>query len=251
MTWGWISLARSKPASSEIIGVLVTPPGTKTFTVTPVPSRSFAIIALSASNAALEDRSLESLLLCQGSSHIHDPAPLAHHFGDRDIRQRRLGNSIRLVGTLLLHLLRPHHLQLRRGSALSKPELKQFGNLAPADFLANPVWIASHTADYVEAWYEETDEETFRPWTGALPVSPSEGMLLVRATLELRDGSHHSGFVTPAFKDEDLGALQPHIFVGGCQPTPGTGPFSTLRTGPPGQAVLPRDSDGAACPGSA
>src|SRR6266851_8405586 len=54
MTSGWISLARSKPASSEIIGVLVTPPGTSTLTVTPVPSRSFAMIALSASSAALE-----------------------------------------------------------------------------------------------------------------------------------------------------------------------------------------------------
>jgi hypothetical protein len=40
MTSGWIRLARSKSASSEIIGVLVTPPGTKTLTVTPVPSRS-------------------------------------------------------------------------------------------------------------------------------------------------------------------------------------------------------------------
>ena len=39
---------------AEIIGVFVTPPGTSTLTVTPVPSRSFAIIALSASSAALE-----------------------------------------------------------------------------------------------------------------------------------------------------------------------------------------------------
>jgi hypothetical protein len=54
MTSGWISLPRSKPASSEIIGVLVIPPGTKTLTVTPVPSRSFAMIALSASSAALD-----------------------------------------------------------------------------------------------------------------------------------------------------------------------------------------------------
>src|SRR5271169_3982370 len=54
MTSGWIILARSKPASSDTIGVLVTPPGTKTLTVTPVPSRSFAMIAPSASSAALE-----------------------------------------------------------------------------------------------------------------------------------------------------------------------------------------------------
>jgi predicted ATPase len=35
-----------KPASSEIIGVLVTPPGTKTLTVTPVPWRTEQLIAV-------------------------------------------------------------------------------------------------------------------------------------------------------------------------------------------------------------
>jgi hypothetical protein len=32
----------------------------------------------------------------------------------------------------------------------------------PANFQAKPVWIACHTADYGEAWYEETDEEKAR-----------------------------------------------------------------------------------------
>lgn len=96
---------------------------------------------------------------------------------------------------------------------MPKPELKQFGELTPVDFDRHPVWIAAHGADDGEPWYEETNEETFRPWTGLLPVSPSEGMLLVRAKLELRDTSRHPGFVTPAF-NEDLGALQPQIFVG-------------------------------------
>jgi len=36
-----------------------------------------------------------------------------------------------------------------------------------------------------------------------------------------------------------------------CQPTSGTGPSSTLRTGPPGLRMLLRGSVGAACPGSA
>ena len=40
MTSGWIRLARSNPPHREIIGVLVTPPGTRTLTVTPVPLRS-------------------------------------------------------------------------------------------------------------------------------------------------------------------------------------------------------------------
>ena len=53
MTSGWIILARSKP-DADTIGVFVIPPGTRTLTVTPVPSRSFAMIALSTSSAALD-----------------------------------------------------------------------------------------------------------------------------------------------------------------------------------------------------
>jgi hypothetical protein len=100
---------------------------------------------------------------------------------------------------------------------LPRPELRQFGDLSPSDFDRHPVWISCHSADYGQAWYDETDEETFRPWVGTLPVSPSEGMLLVRATIALHDGSRYRGFVTPAFKQGDLGALQPQIFVGDCR----------------------------------
>lgn len=77
------------------------------------------------------------------------------------------------------------------------PELKQFGDLVQ------------------KPWYDETDEETFRPWNGPLPASSSEGMLLVRATIELADGSKFPGFVTPALDEDDLGVQQPQIFVGG------------------------------------
>jgi hypothetical protein len=83
---------------------------------------------------------------------------------------------------------------------MTKPELKQFGDLTAADFERHPVWIGCHTADYEEPWYEQTDEETFRPRTGDLPADPSEGMLLVRATIQLRDGTTLPGFVTPAFE---------------------------------------------------
>jgi hypothetical protein len=48
----------------------------------------------------------------------------------------------------------------------TKPELKQVGD-----------------------WYEESDEEAFRPWTGELPADAPAGMLLVNATFELKDGS--------------------------------------------------------------
>ena len=54
ITSGWIICCRSKPDSCGTIGVLVTPPGTSTLTVTPVPSRSFAMIAENASSAAFD-----------------------------------------------------------------------------------------------------------------------------------------------------------------------------------------------------
>ena len=93
-------------------------------------------------------------------------------------------------------------------------EMKQFGDLSPADFDGHPVWVSCHGTDDGQPWYDETDEETFRPWTGALPVGQADGMFLVRATFELRNGSRYSGFITPAFDGTDLGVLQPHIFVG-------------------------------------
>ena len=78
-----------------------------------------------------------------------------------------------------------------------KPNLKQFGDLTPADFVEHPVWASVHTLDYDEPWYDETDEETFRPWIGELPVSPEDGMFLVRAKLTLADGRVLDGFITP------------------------------------------------------
>ena len=94
-----------------------------------------------------------------------------------------------------------------------KPELRQFGTLTAADFERVPVWLACHVADYEEPWYDETDEETFRPWGGELPVEPQGGMYLVKATATLADGSSFPGFVTPADTNE-LGLLQPQLFAG-------------------------------------
>ena len=97
----------------------------------------------------------------------------------------------------------------------SKPILKQFGELSAEAFSGHPVWIGCHTTDYDEPWYEETDEETFRPWTGKLPVNPSEGVLLVRARLAFADGTAFPGFVTPQFPKDppDLGMQQPQMFL--------------------------------------
>ena len=97
---------------------------------------------------------------------------------------------------------------------MAKPEMKQFGDLTREDFNRYPVWIACHSVDYEEPWYDDTDEETFRPWDGPLPADASQAILLVRATIELRDGSRHWGFITPAVSPGDLGTQQPHIWVG-------------------------------------
>jgi hypothetical protein len=97
----------------------------------------------------------------------------------------------------------------------TRPVLKQFGDLVPADFAQHPVWIGCHTADYDEPWYDETDEETFRPWTGRLPAGPEEGMLLASAKLTTADGRVFVGFVTPQHQGEplDLGLVQPALFL--------------------------------------
>lgn len=98
---------------------------------------------------------------------------------------------------------------------MARPILKQFGDLTPIDFRKYPVWVGVHTLDYGEEWYDETDEETFRPWLGELPVGAEE-MFLVSARLKFADGAEFEGFVTPAVSYEglrDMGALQPQVFT--------------------------------------
>jgi hypothetical protein len=101
----------------------------------------------------------------------------------------------------------------------TRPELVQFGDLTPDHFARHPVWVEVHIIDYDEPWYDDTDEETVRPWTAALPVDPGEARFLVRARVELADGSRLVGFVTPqpeaAGEVPDLGYMQPHLFAPG------------------------------------
>ena len=79
-----------------------------------------------------------------------------------------------------------------------KPEFKQFDTLTQADFDRFPIWLAVHTCDYGQPWYEETDEETFRPWMGPVPVDPSLGIILARSHFVLADGAQFVGFISPA-----------------------------------------------------
>lgn len=111
---------------------------------------------------------------------------------------------------------------------MATPELRQFGELSLEDFHRHPVWIRCHTADYSQPWYDETDEETFRPWMSALPANVLRETLLISAVFELADGTQYPGFVTPLVEGWDtspkgrasskprhaLGRQQPQIFVG-------------------------------------
>jgi len=45
-------------------------------------------------------------------------------------------------------------------------------------------------------------------------VSQADGMFLVRAAFELRDGNRLRGFITPGFHETYLGVPSPHMFVG-------------------------------------
>jgi hypothetical protein len=96
------------------------------------------------------------------------------------------------------------------------PLLVQFGDLTSEHFAAHSVWAACHSFDYDEPWYGDTDEATFRPWDGALPVDPNDGMFLVRAAFRLADGTELPGFATPADgngAEQTLGLIQPHVFL--------------------------------------
>lgn len=101
---------------------------------------------------------------------------------------------------------------------MSPPTLKQFEELTEADFQQHPVWIGVHGVDDEEAWYDESDEETFRPCSGPFPLDESAALYLVAATATFADGSDLPGFffLTPGEPElADIGYSQPNVLAGG------------------------------------
>jgi hypothetical protein len=94
-----------------------------------------------------------------------------------------------------------------------RPELKQFSDLTLGDFERHPVWVNCHVVDYDEPWYDDTDEETVRPWAGPVPVPPGSS-LLVRADFVAADGSRFTGFLTPSDSTWPYATNHPHLFAG-------------------------------------
>ncbi len=86
---------------------------------------------------------------------------------------------------------------------MAPPELKQEYNLSLADFSRQPVWVGVHNFDSDEPWYEQSDEETFRPWTGPLPFAEARGFVLAAATFELADGTLYAGYCRSVRDDWD------------------------------------------------
>jgi hypothetical protein len=95
----------------------------------------------------------------------------------------------------------------------SRPVLKQFGDITLVDLDRTPVWVHCHVVDYDEPWYGDTDEETFRPWLGSLPIDPSQAIFLVSADFVPANGGRYRGFVSPAQVTDDVASLQPHVFI--------------------------------------
>lgn len=101
---------------------------------------------------------------------------------------------------------------------MTTPLLVQYLDLTAEHFTRHPVWISAHVADTDAPWYDDTDEETFRPWLGALPVGPDDGLFLVRATFTLADGTALPGFLTPQEAPQPAGLeglLQAEVFLPG------------------------------------
>jgi hypothetical protein len=103
---------------------------------------------------------------------------------------------------------------------MSKPVLKRFNDLRPADFDLAPVWVCSYAFDQEQPWHSEVDEVTYRPWHGQLPFvdSARHVYILSRATLTLADGGTYLGFSRPpdaaALENpNDISSTQPVIFL--------------------------------------
>ncbi|MBN1663758.1 MAG: hypothetical protein JW943_09175 [Deltaproteobacteria bacterium] len=85
---------------------------------------------------------------------------------------------------------------------------KQVYELTTCDLDQFPVW--EFTLD--EEGEEDQDEATVKPRKFGEPVSPQEGMFIVKASFTLANGKKFTGYLTPPVGgDSSMGTLQPNI----------------------------------------
>lgn len=105
--------------------------------------------------------------------------------------------------------------QTNEGNVMERPFLKQLGSVTMADLEQFPVWVLCHTIDYSEEWYDDTDEETIRPWIGNIPIDVESTIFFIRTHFVLADGSEIEGFVSHAATPQkkivasDIASTQP------------------------------------------
>jgi hypothetical protein len=87
---------------------------------------------------------------------------------------------------------------------------KQVYELTAADFNAYPVWEFALDEEDVDG----QDEATVRPWRGAEPIDAADAMFVVRAAIQLADGTRLPGYLTPGVQgDMEIGTIQPTILA--------------------------------------
>jgi len=87
---------------------------------------------------------------------------------------------------------------------------KQVYELTVEDFNQHPIW--EFALD--EEGEEGQDEATVRPQPVVEPVDPADGMVVVKASFTLADGTTMAGYVTPPSPySGGLGTIQPQIIT--------------------------------------
>ncbi|HYG38630.1 MAG TPA: hypothetical protein VD908_08430 [Cytophagales bacterium] len=96
------------------------------------------------------------------------------------------------------------------------PILKQFSDLATEDFERYTIWISCRSVDYEKPWYDDTDEETYRPYTDTAKINSADEDYLIKADFKLNDGTVLKGFFTPQDTNDNedgISYAQPHVFI--------------------------------------
>ena len=79
------------------------------------------------------------------------------------------------------------------------PGVKQIDRLTPEAFQEHPVWTRVPFLDPAKPIWQQF---AFRPWTGPVPVDPSEPIdFVVSATFILRNGTEYPGYIRPILEN--------------------------------------------------